>query len=123
MPIDIKVAPPSIVISQGRTFMVTDQRGEIAPASDEGVFAMDTRFVSYYRLFINREPWVPVNSSQLSFYAARMHLTNPKLRTEEGDLAAHTLRLTLERSVGEGIHEDFMVNAPLFGAFTNVSHY
>lgn len=109
MPIDIKVAPPSIVMSQGRTFMVTDQRGEIAPASDEGVFAMDTRFVSYYRLFINRESWIPVNSSQLSFYAARMHLTNPKLRTEEGDLAAHTLRLTLERSVGEGIHEDFTV--------------
>jgi len=28
MPIEIKVGPPVITISQGRTFMVTDQRAE-----------------------------------------------------------------------------------------------
>ena len=33
MPIEIKVAPPSIIISQGRTFMVTDQsvQAELLP--------------------------------------------------------------------------------------------
>jgi len=109
MPIEIKVAPPSIIISQGRTFMVTNQRGEIEPACDEGVYAIDTRFISTYRLYICRQPWKLVNSSQLSFYASRIHLTNPRIATEEGDLNEHTISLTLERTVGEGIHEDYYV--------------
>jgi len=107
MPIEIQVGPPSITISQGRTFMVTDQRGEIDPQTDAGVYAIDTRFVSSYRLFINREPLVLVNSSQLSFYAARWYLTNPKISTESGDVEANTIDLTIERTVEEGIHEDF----------------
>src|ERR671939_349013 len=109
MPIEIKVAPPGITISQGRTFMVTNSAGEIDPQTDEGVFAIDTRFISYYHLFINRVPWVLVNSSQLGFYASRTYLTNPKLSTEDGDIAANTIGLTLERTVESGIHEDFYV--------------
>ena len=109
MPIEIKVAPPGITISQGRTFMVTNSGGEINPQTDEGVFAIDTRFISYYHLFINRVPWVLVNSSQLSFYASRTYLTNPKISTEDGDIAENTIGLTLERTVENGIHEDFYV--------------
>ncbi len=109
MPIEIKVAPPGITISQGRTFMVTNQQGEINPRGDEGVSAIDTRFISYYRLFINREPWVLVNSSQLTFYAARFYLANPKISTESGDLEANTIGLTIERTVEDGIHEDFYI--------------
>ncbi len=85
MPIEIKVAPPGITISQGRTFMVTDARDEINPRSDEGVYAIDTRFISYYRLFISREPWVLVNSSQLSFYAARWYLRRALVSHEPQD--------------------------------------
>jgi glycogen debranching enzyme len=109
MPIEIQVAPPGITISQGRTFMVTDQRGEIHPRSDEGVYAMDTRFLSSYRFFINREPWVLVNSSQLTFYAARFYLTNPRISMDDGDVEAHTIGLTIERTIEEGIHEDLYV--------------
>jgi glycogen debranching enzyme len=109
MPIEIKVAPPGITISQGRTFMATNSGGEINPQTDEGVFAIDTRFISYYHLFINRVPWVLVNSSQLSFYASRIYLTNPKISTEDGDIAENTIGLTLERTVEGGIHEDFYV--------------
>jgi glycogen debranching enzyme len=109
MPIEIKVAPPSIIISQGRTFMVTSQRGEIKPPGDEGIYAIDTRFISAYSLYISRQPWELVNSSQLSFYASRIHLTNPRIATEDGDLNEHKISLTLERTVGEGIHEDFYI--------------
>src|SRR5437764_14565779 len=107
MPINIKVAPPSITISQGRTFMVTAQSGGIDKHSDQGVFAIDTRFISFYQHYINHKRWVLVNSSQLSFYAARFYLTNPKIRTEYGDLEAHTIGLTINRAVSSGIHEDF----------------
>src|SRR5947209_5442531 len=106
MPIEIKVGPPVITVSQGRTFMVTDQGGEINPNTAQGVYAMDTRFISYYRLYINRTPLEVVNSSQLSFYAARFHLTNARINTQGGVLEPQTLRVTINRDVSEGIHED-----------------
>lgn len=106
MPVEIKVGPPTITISQGRTFMVTDRRGEINPNTAQGVYAMDTRFVSYYRMYINRTPLKVINSSQLSFYASRFHLTNTRINTQGGVLDAHTLRVTINRMVSEGIHED-----------------
>ncbi len=106
MPIEIKVGPPTITISQGRTFMVTTQSGEIRANTDQGVYALDTRFLSAYRLYLNREPLQVVNSSQLSFYASRFHLTNPAIETDGGILDAQTLRITINRLVSEGIHED-----------------
>ncbi len=109
MPIEIKVGPPTITVSQGRTFMVTTQSGEIQANTDQGVYAQDTRFVSFYRLYINRSPLVVVNSSQLSFYASRFHLTNPRIETEGGTIAEQTLRLTINRVVSEGIHEDIEI--------------
>ena len=109
MTIEIKVGPPIITISQGRTFMVTDESGYITADSDQGVYAIDTRFISFYQLYINRVPWEVINSSQLTFYASRMHLTNPKIKTEGGVLEAHTLGLTLNRSVSEGVHEEFEI--------------
>ncbi|MEO6888851.1 MAG: glycogen debranching N-terminal domain-containing protein [Ktedonobacteraceae bacterium] len=109
MTVEIKVGPPVITISQGRTFMVTTQAGEIMPGSDQGVYAIDTRFISFYRLYINRVPLKVINSSQLTFYAARYHLTNPEINTEAGTIKAHTLSLTVNRMVSEGIHEEFEV--------------
>ena len=42
MTVEIKVGPPVITIDQGNLFMVTDQRGEIDPDSEHGLFAEDT---------------------------------------------------------------------------------
>ena len=109
MDTEIKVGPPVITISQGRTFMVTTRTGEIRPDTDEGVYALDTRFVSFYRLYINRVPLEVINSSQLTFYAARCHLTNPKINTEGGIIDAQTLSISVDRLVDEGIHEEFEI--------------
>lgn len=56
MTIEIKVGPPVITISQGRTFMVTDKHGYINMDSNQGIYADDTRFVSFYKIYINRVP-------------------------------------------------------------------
>ncbi|MBV9690134.1 MAG: hypothetical protein JO202_10555, partial [Ktedonobacteraceae bacterium] len=109
MTIEIKVGPPVITISQGRTFMVSDRRGYVNPDSDQGVYAIDTRFISFYQIYINRVPWQVINSSQLMFYTARFHLTNPLINTEEGVLGPHTLGLIVNRMVNEGIHEEFEI--------------
>lgn len=107
MTIEIKVGPPVINISQGRTFMVTDSCGSVNSGGDQGVYAVDTRFIAYYKLFINRTPWKLINSSQLNFYTARFQLTNAAVNIVEGELARHTIGLTLDRQVDEGIHEEF----------------
>jgi glycogen debranching enzyme len=109
MPIEIKVGPPIITISQGRTFMVTQPMGGITADSTEGVYAIDTRFVNFYCLYINRIPLVPINSCQLTFYAARFHMTNPAINTEGGVLEANTLGITLDRIVSRGVHEEFQI--------------
>jgi glycogen debranching enzyme len=106
MPIEIQVGPPFIHISQGRTFMVTDQTGEIVSHTDQGVYANDTRFISAYRVYINRQPLHVVNSSQLSFYAARYNLTNPTILLQEGEIEENSLRVSITRMVSGGIHED-----------------
>ena len=109
MPIEIKVGPPEITISQGRTFMVTTKGGQVLPDTAQGVYAMDTRFVSFYRLYINRSPLEVINASQLTFYAARFHLTNPEIKIEGGTIPENTLNITINRTVGEGIHEEFEI--------------
>jgi glycogen debranching enzyme len=109
MPVEIKVGPPVITISQGRTFIVSDLLGGISPATAQGVYMNDTRFVSYYALSLNGHPLAVVNSSQVTFYAARFHLTNPQIPLESGALAAQTLHIMLDRTVHDGIHEDLEV--------------
>lgn len=106
MPIEIRVGSPTITISQGRTFMVTTHNGEILSNTPQGVYAMDTRFICFYRIYLNRTPLELIDFNQLSFYAARIHLTNAPIDIEGTTLNAHTLRLTINRTVSEGIHED-----------------
>jgi glycogen debranching enzyme len=94
--------------------MVTEPSGEISPDGEQGLFASDTRFVSYYAISANGEPWVRVTSSTPIYYGARIHLTNADLITEDVPIAAGTLSLTISRGVAEGVHEDLdLVNYSL----------
>ena len=109
MPIEIKVGPPVITISQGRTFMVSDLIGNIDSQTFQGVYMNDTRFLSSYHLRINGNNLEVINSSQLTFDASRFHLTNPSIELEDGPLEAQTLHIAVNRIVSDGIHEDLDV--------------
>lgn len=109
MPIEVKVGPPVLTINQGSTFIVTDERGEIDPESEQGVFAGDTRFVSFHQLYLNGEPWELLTSGAPTYYVARIQLASPAVTTEHGEIRRHDVGLTVTRAVGEGIHEDFDV--------------
>jgi glycogen debranching enzyme len=106
MPVEINIGPPVLTINHGSTFMVTDLNGEIAADSEQGVFARDTRFVSYYAIFANGMTWTRLTSSPVSYYGARIYLTNKAFSTLDGDVPADTLALVVSRSASEGIHED-----------------
>lgn len=110
MPIEISVGSPVLSINHGSTFMVTDLNGEIVAESEQGVFAGDTRFVSYYALFANGEPWSRLSSAVTTYHSARIYLTNPSFSTESGDVAAGTLTLAISRSIDVGVHEAFEVS-------------
>ncbi len=106
MPVEISVGPPVLTINQGSTFMVTALNGQIAADSDQGVFASDTRFVSYYEIAANGTPWERLTSSATAYYASRVFLTNRQFETEDGTVPEGVLSLVLARGIAEGIHED-----------------
>ncbi|MDQ2902688.1 MAG: amylo-alpha-1,6-glucosidase [Chloroflexota bacterium] len=109
MTFEIRVGSRDIHISHGNTFLVCNHRGEVADGNNQGIYAADTRFVSIYQLFINRQPWKEIDASQLDFYAARFHLTNPPVHTAGGAITKHTLDLTINREIGAGIYENFEI--------------
>ncbi|TMA53786.1 MAG: amylo-alpha-1,6-glucosidase, partial [Deltaproteobacteria bacterium] len=109
MPVEIAVGPPLLSINHGATFMVTDLGGEIQADTEQGVFADDTRFVTYYAIFANGLPWHLLSSAATAYYVARIYLTNPVVPTEDGDVPAGTLSLVINRTVADGIHEDLDV--------------
>jgi glycogen debranching enzyme len=106
MPFLINVGPPVLTINQGSTFMVTQEDGQITNDGELGVFADDTRFVSYYAIFADGRSWTRLNSSTTAYYAARIYLTNPTIETEAGTIAPGTLGFVITRIAGDGIHED-----------------
>ncbi|PSB30919.1 amylo-alpha-1,6-glucosidase [Chlorogloea sp. CCALA 695] len=106
MPFRVSVGPPVLTINQGNTFMVTQQDGQITAEGELGVFAEDTRFVSYYAIFANGQPWTQLNSSTTSYATSRVYLTNPVIETEDSMIAQGTLELVLNRVADAGIHED-----------------
>ena len=107
MPNEIKVGPSLITINQGNMFMVTFDNGEINSDSELGFFAQDTRFVSRYQIRIEGIPWSLATSSAVSYYGARYYLVSPQVETTLGTIRARELALTIERAVGDGVHEDF----------------
>lgn len=109
MPVEIHVGPPVLTINQGTNFMVTDPKGEVALSSDQGIYACDTRFLSYYATFADGIPWSLLTSNVTRYYAASFYLTNDELATEHGTIEAGTLGLVIHRSIVDGIHEDIEV--------------
>src|SRR2546425_764536 len=82
MPIEIKVGTPALTISQDRTFMVTNERGEIDSTSEQGLFAGDTRFV---RLGRTPTRWYPSRAQLVTSYSNREFHRRCIYRLQEAD--------------------------------------
>lgn len=106
MAFEVTVGPPRLTINDGYTVLVTDQDGAIPWPSDKGLYCDDTRVISDWAIFADGQPWTLLNSGAITYFAARIFLTNPELHTESGVVPARTLGLSVGRSVGPGLHED-----------------
>ena len=106
MSFNVQVGPPQIAIHQDRTVLVTGQDGQIAWPSEKGLYFRDTRLISAWSIYANGAPWVLLNGDAITYYAARMFLTNDAFATQDGEIAARTLSLVISREIDGGMHED-----------------
>jgi glycogen debranching enzyme len=106
MPFKVEVGPPQISIHQGHTVLVSEPDGQITWPSERGLYFFDTRVISAWALYANGETWELLNGGAVTHDAARIHLTNRALLTEDGPVAERTLGLLLARAVAGGLHED-----------------
>jgi N-terminal domain of (some) glycogen debranching enzymes len=106
MAFKVQVGPPQIAIHQGQTVLVTDPDGQITWPSEKGLYFLDTRIISNWAIYANGELWELLNGGPISYYAARIFLTNKSILTEDGPIPPRTLGLTISRSISGGLHED-----------------
>jgi glycogen debranching enzyme len=109
MAFKVQVGPPQITIHQGQTVLVTEPDGTISWPSERGLYFLDTRIISNWAIYANGEPWQLLNGGPISYYAARIFLTNKSILTADGPIASRTLGLTISRSISGGLHEDLEV--------------
>jgi len=98
--------PPRLAINQGYGVLITHPDGQIPWPTDKGFYHSDTRVISSWQIFADGEPWDLLNGRNIAYYANRIFLTNPTIHTEIGEVAEHTLGLSISRSIDGGIHED-----------------
>ena len=97
MAFKIQVGPPQISIHQGQTILISELDGQINWPSDKGLFFRDTRVISNWSIYANGEPWTLLNGGAITYYAARIFLTNRVFATESGTVPERTLGLTIGR--------------------------
>ena len=110
MAFKVQVGPPQIAIHQGQTVLVSEHDGQIDWPSDKGLYFLDTRIISSWAIYANGETWELLNGGPISYYAARIFLTNKSILTADGPIAPRTLGLTISRSISGGLHEDFDIS-------------
>jgi glycogen debranching enzyme len=106
MSLQLAVGPQKLVINHGASFLVTEQDGKIDWPTDQGFYFDDTRLLSAWRIYANGEPWNLLNAGAISYFAARVYLSNRAMASEQGPIPADALGLVLSRSIAGGLHED-----------------
>jgi glycogen debranching enzyme len=109
MAFEIQVGPPQISIHQGQTILISELDGQINWPSDKGLFFRDTRVISNWSIYANGEPWTLLNGGAITYYAARLFLTNRIFATESGTVPERVLGLTIGRWIAGGVHEDIEI--------------
>ena|SRR5215469_15155234 len=67
MAIQVTVGPPLITINRGNTFVLSEPDGSLTPYTDQGFYCRDTRYVSNYQFYADRERWLLQNSGAIAY--------------------------------------------------------
>jgi glycogen debranching enzyme len=107
MAIEVTVGPPLVTVNHGNTFVLSERDGSITSHTDQGIYSRDTRYVSSYELFADGERWILQSSGAVAYFLFRAYLVNPRIISEYGEIEPSNIGLIFNRTVREGIHEDF----------------
>jgi glycogen debranching enzyme len=110
----VTVGPSTLTINNDRQFLVCQPDATMAAQDDVGFFARDTRFVCGYTLTMNgRRPQL-LDAVTVDHFSARHEFMSPELplgpslgSAGDGVLPERSIGFRLERSILEGIHEDY----------------
>jgi len=108
------IGPSTVTINHDRQFLVCQRDATVIPSGDVGFYARDTRFVSGYGVTINGRPPLLLDATAVEHFSARHEFMTPELPLSpgtdggrDGALAEGSIGFRLERSILEGIHEDY----------------
>ncbi len=107
MTFPVQVGPSTITINRDDRVLVCQPDGRVLGGSDDGFFTRDTRFISGYDIWINGRRPILLNSSPIRFFSSRYEFTNELLLDEGGPIERQQLALRLDRTVADGVHEDY----------------
>ena len=98
----------TVNILEGSTFVTSDERGDIdgTPVTPHGLFALDTRFLSRWRLTVDGQSPAVLSTDDLHYYAAQFFVA-PSTGSTYVDSPVSIVR---RRSIAaSGMHEDIRV--------------
>src|SRR5712692_10695046 len=111
------IGPPTITINYDHEFLVCQADGTMLSTDDVGFFSRDTRLVSGYRLTLNRLAPILLDAAEVAHFSARHEFITPAMplgsvsgaSAELTDLVLpeRAVGLRLDRTILEGIHEDY----------------
>jgi glycogen debranching enzyme len=93
----------TLTILEGSTFCICDENGDLEGPTN-GLFALDTRFLSVLRLTINGSKPLRLSASRVEYFSAAFFLRNPP-----AGLAPDSLAIARERFVGDGMQDTVRV--------------
>lgn len=95
----------ALTIHAGRTFLICDERGDVVPGGEGGLYHEDTRHLSEWRLSLNGAETVPLTGAATDPEASVHYLVNPAV----GGVVEATIGVRRRRYVGAGMHEDVIL--------------
>src|SRR5579864_2831289 len=114
LPMPVTVGPSTLTINHDRQFLVCQPDATVSVEDDAGFFALDTRFVSGYAVTINGRKPLLIDAITINHFAARHEFMTPELplgvgfgSAREEAIRERSIGFRLERSILEGIHEDY----------------
>ena len=94
----------TLTILEGSTFCLSDECGDITEPT-LGLFANDTRFLSYWLLTVNGARPLALSSDRVDYFSAAFYLRNPVV----DGLGPDELSIGRNRFVGDGMQEHIVV--------------
>jgi len=90
-----------IVINNGTTFLVSDEKGNMLDDPEYGLYYRDMRYLRKFNMTIDGKELHLLTSRNVNYFSAAYYLSNPEL----SGIKANALSIVRKRIVGEGMHE------------------